>query len=376
MVEVRVHQNNNIHRTTDSNGTTTAPKTPTPKRDFHHPYKPYNVQIQLMEAIYDTIENGYKVGLFESPTGTGKTLSIICSTMTYLRNLKREKNALISRSIDDDDDDDEPEWVKEAYRQKIVSKLTEKSKEYELHLDKLQKEGPMLVTGKLKEQRVKRFKRGGSSSKEKVQDADLLVDDYFSDDEANTGTRDQEKYSKMSSEVQKLLHEVEGKPKVIDKSSSLNQCSTKIFFASRTHSQLNQFTDQLRLTSFPSSFEGIEEKMKYLPMSSRKQLCIHEKVSKIKDTQELNDACIQLQKDKEKGCQFYPNPSSEHDTELMNNFRDLSFSDIHDIEDLHEIGKHYNICPYYSSRKSVDIAEIISLPYQLLLQKSTREVLG
>ena len=37
-------------------------------RNYNHPYTPYDIQIQLMDAIYNTIENGYKIGLFESPT--------------------------------------------------------------------------------------------------------------------------------------------------------------------------------------------------------------------------------------------------------------------------------------------------------------------
>lgn len=38
------------------------------KRDFHHPYKPYDIQLQFMNALYDCVEDG-KVGIFESPTG-------------------------------------------------------------------------------------------------------------------------------------------------------------------------------------------------------------------------------------------------------------------------------------------------------------------
>lgn len=37
-------------------------------KDFHHPYKPYDIQVQLMTELYNTIEEG-KIGIFESPTG-------------------------------------------------------------------------------------------------------------------------------------------------------------------------------------------------------------------------------------------------------------------------------------------------------------------
>lgn len=95
---------------------------------FNHPFDPYDIQMELMKEIYSCIENGCKVGIFESPTGTGKTLSLICSTMSWLRDFKRAslegesmktnrpketikvEEADMEES-DDGSDDDEPDWV-------------------------------------------------------------------------------------------------------------------------------------------------------------------------------------------------------------------------------------------------------------------------
>lgn len=38
------------------------------ERDYHHPYEPYDIQVQFMAAVYDCLEQS-KVGIFESPTG-------------------------------------------------------------------------------------------------------------------------------------------------------------------------------------------------------------------------------------------------------------------------------------------------------------------
>lgn len=35
---------------------------------FHHPYEPYDIQLQFMRTLYECIDQG-KVGIFESPTG-------------------------------------------------------------------------------------------------------------------------------------------------------------------------------------------------------------------------------------------------------------------------------------------------------------------
>jgi len=56
--------------------------------NFHHPYQPYDIQKDFMVDLYDCIEQG-KVGIFESPTGTGKSLSLICGSLTWLRDNKR-----------------------------------------------------------------------------------------------------------------------------------------------------------------------------------------------------------------------------------------------------------------------------------------------
>jgi chromosome transmission fidelity protein 1 len=39
--------------------------------DFHHPYTPYDVQVEFMRAVYNVLETGNgQVGILESPTGT------------------------------------------------------------------------------------------------------------------------------------------------------------------------------------------------------------------------------------------------------------------------------------------------------------------
>lgn len=39
---------------------------------FEFPFVPYGIQLDFMKQLYETIEAG-KIGIFESPTGTGKS---------------------------------------------------------------------------------------------------------------------------------------------------------------------------------------------------------------------------------------------------------------------------------------------------------------
>lgn len=47
-----------------------------------------------------------------------------------------------------------------------------------------------------------------------------------------------------------------------------------------------------------------------------------------------------------------------------------------DIEDLVRVGRSVGGCPYYGSRRMLPAADLVVLPYQSLLSKSSRESLG
>lgn len=71
------------------------------------------------------------------------------------------------------------------------------------------------------------------------------------------------------------------------------------------------------------------------------------------------------------GCPMLRNPK------LQKNFRSqISQREALDIEDLIHLGRKVGTCPYYGSRSLVQGADLIVLPYQSLLSKSSRESLG
>lgn len=56
--------------------------------------------------------------------------------------------------------------------------------------------------------------------------------------------------------------------------------------------------------------------------------------------------------------------------------REIYHEDSLDIEDLVQLGRRIGTCPYYGSRSMVPPADLVVLPYQSLLSKSSRESLG
>ena len=59
------------------------------------PFPPYPIQSALMGRLYETLERGH-IGLFESPTGTGKTMSLIVASLTWLEQVMATRGAAAS----------------------------------------------------------------------------------------------------------------------------------------------------------------------------------------------------------------------------------------------------------------------------------------
>lgn len=143
----------------------------------------------------------------------------------------------------------------------------------------------------------------------------------------------------------------------------------KIFYCSRTHSQLTQFVDEVRRVKLPKAIEfdsalassnGLQDEavIKHLPLGSRKNLCINPEVVKLGSLSGINERCLDLQQPSTPGDRRCPYlPTKENET-LVNDLRDHTFAKIRDIEDLGLLGKKIGVCPYYSARASIKPSEV------------------
>lgn len=344
-------------------------------RQFHFPYPiAYEIQLALMTALFEAIEQG-KFGVFESPTGTGKTLSLLCSTLTWLQ-MNRQRHAMGEIRSNDTDathtDDGEPDWV-------VAHDEAKQRRALEQHEEQL-RANLRLAREHLAEQRQQREKCRGPTkrprrSEEPPSDDEFLLADY--DDLAGPSAPWLQKATSndafLTPEVRNMMRAYEAS---IQSSSAIEEPETtpKIFFASRTHSQLAQLVDELKKTPFGRA----DEPVRCISLGSRQHMCIHEGVRKwgsLFGTEAMNERCLEMMEGgKSKRCEFLPSLDAVGQAQL-DVYRDHALAEVHDMEELVQLGKQLHTCPYFGARHSVRQAELVTMPYNLLLQRDARETL-
>ncbi|KAJ8249834.1 hypothetical protein COCON_G00230500 [Conger conger] len=360
---------------------------------FPFPYQPYSIQEEFMEALYSTIDEG-KIGIFESPTGTGKSLSLICGSLAWLRDhqeRKREEAARLLEEAGADSQQDtgwpsssaEPDWITDFVQKKaerdLVSKLKEeemKRKKREERLELIRHNAQLKYALKRKtgadEEAARLLQLGRDAPQEEEEgpgpgagledgEEELIVAEYESDDDVKPRNRfcDED-----------------------DDDDDLEEDHvTKIYYCSRTHSQLAQFVHEVQKSPFAGD-------VSLVTLGSRQNLCINEEVLRLGSIQLINDRCLEMQKNKherkEKAadeepkrrrgvakavCPFYKQGA-------LQSLRDQVLAKVRDIEQLVALGKETKACPYYGGRLAIPAAQLVVLPYQTLLHEATRRASG
>ncbi|KAI3786068.1 hypothetical protein L1987_45195 [Smallanthus sonchifolius] len=359
------------------------------------PFKPYSIQIDFMNALYDSLGKG-GIAMLESPTGTGKTLSIICSALQWLFDRKQGQNndSLVEKhpngtNVDDVGSDDEPDWLRNASGNKeFKSPNKKKVKVKKRYGFSSKKRGEIEIEesfrdlfNQFREIEVD-FEHNNLTVKgdgEKLDDKEFLVDEYESGDEKNGLCK------RKGGGVCCSSSSSDGEDEDRELSDKEDETDFKIYFCSRTHSQLSQFVKELGKTVFGNE-------LKVACLGSRKNFCINEEVMKLGNSTLINERCLDLQKNKKSQVSKMKNSGAAgrkrqtkassgcpmlSKRKLQKQFRnEMTEKGPLDIEDLVRLGGSLRTCPYYGSRSMVPAADLVVLPYQSLLSKSSRESLG
>ncbi|KAJ3282069.1 DEAD H (Asp-Glu-Ala-Asp His) box helicase 11 [Borealophlyctis nickersoniae] len=318
-----------------------------------------------MNSLYDVLDKG-QVSVFESPTGTGKSLSLLCGSLRWLRNFQSRTDEqkvedMLAPTQDQEQEQaaeqssDDESWVvaHELKRKKEeallqIQEKKQKKKQRAERLLRLRWE----ETSRSELRQSKRIREERSKAKE--EDGDFLVDEYYSDSE--TKGRKRLRSVRLGDDSD---NEMEPKDEEEDYEE------IQILYCSRTHSQISQFIKEMKKTAYPD--------IKTVSLGSRRTMCINESVQKLNYLPRINDKCLDMQKEsnKSKRCEF-----KTSDRKVTEMYKDRVHAQIRDIEDIVEVGKSVSVCPYYGSRDAIKSSEVVAMPYNLLLQKSARESLG
>ncbi|KAI9139228.1 helicase C-terminal domain-containing protein [Paraphysoderma sedebokerense] len=227
------------------------------------PFNPYKCQIDFMEKVILSLQ-GKENALLESPTGTGKTLCLLCATLAwreaYMARRQLEKNC---GGLEEGDNE---------YRESLTKELNS----------------------------------------------------------AVTTNPDSESW-------------LEEPP--------------KIFYASRTHSQLSQAIKELRNTGY---------KVRTCILGSREQMCLDPDVSKATTNTARTNLC--RQKTAKRQCQYHLGVDKAKNDPMFS-----VETSVADIEDLIKYGEEMKACPYFLSREHLNQADIVFLPYNYLVDSKSRE---
>ncbi|TBU40126.1 DNA repair helicase [Dichomitus squalens] len=368
-------------------------KLSTPTHFPAFPFKPYDIQLDLMRQVFSAIEDK-KVAIMESPTGTGKTLSLLCASLTWLQH-ERER-ARTGQLESEGGGSHGTDWVLAQTIERRRRQLEAEDLEY----------AERLAAARKREAQLRKLAHGHVRKKPRLSpEVEVPLDDGEDDAMFLPDSQDGDgQQSNISPAVLALMRKLQG-PTSWPESEKEPSC-TKIYYASRTHSQLAQVLHELEklkiklniavpsAPSFPSArrpldasrvekrpVESLESENeddtmgtgpRAVSLGSRKQLCINERLKE--RAGDLDEGCRQMLG--EKGKKRCPHLPSVEEEARMLDLRDQILATPKDIEDLYQIGQAADTCPYFGSRRAIPQAQLVLLPYNLLLQKTAREALG
>ncbi|KAK4527345.1 hypothetical protein GAYE_SCF38G5267 [Galdieria yellowstonensis] len=326
------------------------------------PCQPYPVQIEFCKKLIQIIESG-SIGILESPTGTGKSLSIVCGVLTWLRQYYQRNG--IEKGIKQASETDEPSWVTE-FENSLRETETEKAIQRLTRRRTLRQRRELFhqATSASLSSIARPSKRNKTSHSGKLRNnsGPLEPEDEWLLSEAD-----------FKNPVELLKETNEFAPANEEESSEEDECKDlpRIYYCSRTHSQLSQFQEEVKRTVNNMQWNDSLPCPCVVTVASRKNLCINESVSSLGSANLINERCMELTREapnSSKACPYYH-------MEGERSLRDKLTLDILDIEELFKLGRERKACPYYGMKRAIKSSQFILLPYHSLLHKPTRESL-
>ncbi|XP_031369791.1 ATP-dependent DNA helicase DDX11 isoform X3 [Apis dorsata] len=330
--------------------------------EFPFPFSPYLIQNQFMKELYKCLENA-KLGIFESPTGTGKSMSIICGALKWLFDYEEQQRNQLTTAISELD-----QQIKQC-NDSSINWFVVQSQQIELNNKRqiLQTKLNNIFQYEQKKNTLKEITRNIYNKKKNSYKN--MINSIKKKDETDNSIDKNNENEKIEEEL--LLEDMQYLENSEDEDKEEVYENTKIFFCSRTHSQLSQFIGELKKSPYSKNVSVVT-------LTSRQNYCINKNIKKLKHLNLINECCLQLQRKKttvkdEKdlkrrkiatSCPFIPGNQDLLLGEIL--------IQIQDIEEIVQKGESLKTCTYYASRKAIPYSQLILVSYNSILHKNTR----
>lgn len=229
-----------------------------------------------MGELFSRLEQG-GVGIFESPTGTGKSLSLLCGVLHWLiEQEQKDEEAVAAASAASPTDPDEPAWITEQAHAAAVELAREALPSREEARRRRAQRLAAYEAGVRKRRMTQSVaaSRRGDPMMPGAADVDGVADDEEEEDFSVGAVTS----SAIAGDLLESEDEDEPKPR-----------RRQIFYCSRTHSQLAQVVGEVKKT-------GYADQISVVSLASRRALCINEDLrTRARGADGLTEACLDLQ---------------------------------------------------------------------------------
>ncbi|XP_021189441.3 Fanconi anemia group J protein homolog isoform X1 [Helicoverpa armigera] len=339
------------------------------------PVNPYGSQVALMSKIITAIKKSENC-ILESPTGSGKTLALLCGALAWQQHeqtrigqvqvqqyftqypeLKQEGVAEYIGSPVHQKTDVTPEklFSKNSFGEKSIyykpeqdgASSTTKRQEKTPYKDESDEESSC--------NQVTIHKRPRLTSTECIDDSKKSI--------PHTPEKTTDVVIPNTPESVRNLYNLVEKLRI--RTSMFVDCSLPtIYYGARTHTQLKQVIKEFKRTSYCGQ-------VKMTLLSSRDKSCIKDFDRNLWTSRnDMCRACIKPLRKSERSenkensnCKFYDNRVA-----MNHGCMPAAF----DLEDLVEIGREREACPYYGARAMAKTSHIVFCPYNYLIDPSIR----
>ncbi|CAG8653628.1 5372_t:CDS:2, partial [Paraglomus occultum] len=152
----------------------------------------------------------------------------------------------------------------------------------------------------------------------------------------------------------------------------------KLVYCSRTVPEIEKALAELQnLMQYRESC-GVKEKFLGIGLTSRKNLCLHPRVSKEKKGRSVDAKCKGLT------ASWIREKANTADIELCGFYEELQQADqqnllpdgVYTLEDLRDYGREQKYCPYYLARYLIPFTDVIIYSYHYLLDPKVAELIS